>query len=182
MACLATRGAFRSRHAFLDWSIRELQPTPAGLKLPSMHLQSRSDGVDTAAILRGPELVSPGLSSGSLNGYTISYNHYALVFHHSPTPVAAHGSARPSMNTVIRSSARTVPHPVQSCSSRSRMGSTRVIPLARNYRTTANRVAVVTDHPGDRVEVPPLSRGSVDLGGLTVERSPPAPGMGRGGR
>lgn len=41
-----------------------------------------------------------------------------------------------------------------------------------------NRVAVVTDHDADLVEVHPPSRGTVDLGGLSVERCPPAPAMG----
>lgn len=38
-----------------------------------------------------------------------------------------------------------------------------------------NRVAVVTDHDADLVEVHPLSRGLVNLGGVTLERWPPAP-------
>ena len=44
---------------------------------------------------------------------------------------------------------------------------------ARGYAMRGNRIAVVTDHPEDLVEVHPPSRGSVDLGGLTVERCPP---------
>ena len=40
-----------------------------------------------------------------------------------------------------------------------------------------NRIDIVTDHPEDLVEVHPPSRGSVDLGGLSVERCPPAPAM-----
>jgi hypothetical protein len=49
---------------------------------------------------------------------------------------------------------------------------------ARGYRMAGNRIAIVTDHPEDLVEVHPPSRGSVDLGGLSVERCPPAPAMG----
>ncbi|MGD9938008.1 MAG: hypothetical protein AB7S61_11125 [Methanoregulaceae archaeon] len=49
---------------------------------------------------------------------------------------------------------------------------------ARGYAMAGNRIAVVTDHPEDLVEVHPPSRGKVDLGGLTVERCPPAPVMG----
>ena len=45
---------------------------------------------------------------------------------------------------------------------------------ARGYRMVNNRIAIVTD----LVEVHPPSRGSVDLGGLTVERCPPAPSVG----
>ena len=41
-----------------------------------------------------------------------------------------------------------------------------------------NRIDIVTDHLEDLVEVHPPSRGSVDLGGLTVERCPPVPAMG----
>ena len=46
---------------------------------------------------------------------------------------------------------------------------------ARGYATRGNRVAVVTDHPEDLVEVHPPSRGLVNLGGVTLERWPPAP-------
>ena len=46
---------------------------------------------------------------------------------------------------------------------------------ARGYAMTGNRIAIVTDLPEDLVEVHPPSRGSVDLGGLTVERFPLVP-------
>ena len=49
---------------------------------------------------------------------------------------------------------------------------------ARGYRMVNNRIHIVTDHDADLVEVHPPSRGSVDLGGLTLERCPPAPAMG----
>ena len=49
---------------------------------------------------------------------------------------------------------------------------------ARGYAMAGNRIAIVTDHPEDLVEVHPPSRGKVDLGGLTVERCPPKPEMG----
>jgi len=52
----------------------------------------------------------------------------------------------------------------------------------RGYRMAGNRIAVVTDYSRDLVEVHPPSRGAVDLGGLTVERCPPAPAMGGAGR
>ncbi len=45
---------------------------------------------------------------------------------------------------------------------------------ARGYRMVGNRIDIVTD----LVEVHAPSRGSVDLGGLTVERCPPVPAMG----
>ena len=45
---------------------------------------------------------------------------------------------------------------------------------ARGYRMAGNRITVVTDHPEALVEVHEPSRGTVDLGGLTVERCPPA--------
>ncbi|HOT94898.1 MAG TPA: hypothetical protein PK089_06890 [Methanoregulaceae archaeon] len=41
---------------------------------------------------------------------------------------------------------------------------------ARGYAMAGNRIAVVTDHPGEVVEIHPPSRGTVDPGGLTVER------------
>ncbi|NLX48372.1 MAG: hypothetical protein GXY82_00565 [Methanospirillum sp.] len=42
-----------------------------------------------------------------------------------------------------------------------------------------NRIAIVTGHTGDLVEVHPPSRWSVDLGGLLVGRCPPtAPATG----
>lgn len=41
-----------------------------------------------------------------------------------------------------------------------------------------DRIDIVTDHPRDLVEVRPPSWGTVDLGGLTVERCLPAPEMG----
>ena len=50
---------------------------------------------------------------------------------------------------------------------------------ARGYAMRDNRIAIVTDHDSDLVEVHPPSRGSVDLGGLSVERCPPAPAMGK---
>ena len=47
---------------------------------------------------------------------------------------------------------------------------------ARGYSMAGNRIAIATDHrPADLVEVHPPSQGKVDLGGLTVERCPPAP-------
>jgi hypothetical protein len=49
---------------------------------------------------------------------------------------------------------------------------------ARGCRMVGNRIAVVTDYPKDLVDIYPPSRGTVDLGGLTVERYPPAPAMG----
>jgi len=48
---------------------------------------------------------------------------------------------------------------------------------ARGYAMKGNRIAIVTDCPGDQVEVHPPSRGSVDLAGITVGRCPPAPAM-----
>ena len=44
---------------------------------------------------------------------------------------------------------------------------------ARGYAMKNNRVRIVTDHEADLIDVHPPSRGSVDLGGLTVERCPP---------
>ena len=49
---------------------------------------------------------------------------------------------------------------------------------ARGYAMGGNRIAVVTDRSEDLVEVHPPSRGTVDLGGLTIERCPPAPAVG----
>jgi len=49
---------------------------------------------------------------------------------------------------------------------------------SRGYRMVNNRFTIVTDYPRDLVEVHPASQGTVDLGGLTVERCPPAPAMG----
>ena len=49
---------------------------------------------------------------------------------------------------------------------------------ARGYRMVSNRIDIVTDRSEDLVEVHAPSRGSVDLGGLTVERCPPVPAMG----
>ena len=49
---------------------------------------------------------------------------------------------------------------------------------ARGYVMRGNRIAVVTDHDADLLEVHRSSRGSVDLGGVTVERCPPAPAAG----
>jgi hypothetical protein len=37
-----------------------------------------------------------------------------------------------------------------------------------------NRIAIVPDYDADLIDVHPPSRGSVDMGGLTVERCPPA--------
>ncbi|MGD9938005.1 MAG: hypothetical protein AB7S61_11110 [Methanoregulaceae archaeon] len=50
--------------------------------------------------------------------------------------------------------------------------------LARGYAMAGNRIAIVTDNDADLIEVHPPSRGTVDLGGLTVERCPPVPAMG----
>ena len=44
---------------------------------------------------------------------------------------------------------------------------------ARGYRMVNNRIHIVTDHDADLVEVHPPSRGTVDMGGLTVERCSP---------
>ena len=49
---------------------------------------------------------------------------------------------------------------------------------ARGHRMAGDRCAVVTDHDADPVEVHPPSQGTVDLGGLPVERCPPAPATG----
>ena len=46
---------------------------------------------------------------------------------------------------------------------------------ARGYAMKNNRIAIVTDHEADLIEVHAPSRGSVDLGGVTVERCPPRP-------
>ena len=48
---------------------------------------------------------------------------------------------------------------------------------ARGYAMKGNRIAIITDHPEDLVEMHPPSCGSVDLGGFTVERCPPAPAL-----
>ena len=48
---------------------------------------------------------------------------------------------------------------------------------ARGYRMVNNRIDIVTDHDADLIEVHAPSRGSVNLGGLTVERCPPRPAM-----
>ena len=48
----------------------------------------------------------------------------------------------------------------------------------RGYRMAGNRIAIVTDHDADPVDVHPPSRGMVDLGGLTVARYPSAPVVG----
>ena len=50
---------------------------------------------------------------------------------------------------------------------------------ARGYAMAGNRIAIVTDHDADLIEVHPPSQGSVDLGGLTVERGPPVPKIAR---
>ena len=47
-----------------------------------------------------------------------------------------------------------------------------------NAAREPRRIAVVTDDPRDLVDVHPPSCGKVDLGGLPVERCPPAPAMG----
>lgn len=49
----------------------------------------------------------------------------------------------------------------------------------RGYAKAGNRIAIVTGHNTDLVEVHSPSRGKVDLGGLTVERYPPAPAIAR---
>ena len=49
---------------------------------------------------------------------------------------------------------------------------------ARGYRMVNNRINTITDYPRDLVEVHPPSRGTVDLGGLAVERCPPRRAMG----
>ncbi len=49
---------------------------------------------------------------------------------------------------------------------------------ARGYAMHGNRIAIVTDLDADLIDVHPPSRGSVDLGGITIERCPPVPAMG----
>lgn len=49
---------------------------------------------------------------------------------------------------------------------------------ARGYRMAGNRIRLVTDHPEGLVDVHSPSFGSVDLGGLTVERGPLVPAGG----
>jgi hypothetical protein len=49
---------------------------------------------------------------------------------------------------------------------------------ARGYTMKGNRIEIIMDNDADLVEVHSPSRGSVDLGGLTVGRCPPAPAMG----
>jgi hypothetical protein len=49
---------------------------------------------------------------------------------------------------------------------------------ARGYAMKGNRIAILTDRDMDVIEVHPPSLGSVDLGGLTIERCPPRPAMG----
>ena len=49
---------------------------------------------------------------------------------------------------------------------------------ARGYVMAGNRIVIVTDREQDLVEVHPPSRGKVDLGGVTIERCPPAPAVG----
>ena len=46
---------------------------------------------------------------------------------------------------------------------------------ARGYCMVSTRINTITDYPRDLVEVHPPSQGSVDLGGVTVERCPPSP-------
>jgi hypothetical protein len=48
---------------------------------------------------------------------------------------------------------------------------------ARGYVMRNNRIAILTDNDVDVIEIHPPSRGTVDLGGLSVERCPPAPAM-----
>lgn len=45
------------------------------------------------------------------------------------------------------------------------------------YAMTGNRIRIVTDREADLIDVHPPSRGSVDLGGVTVERCPPVPAI-----
>ena len=49
---------------------------------------------------------------------------------------------------------------------------------ARGYAMKNNRIRIFTDHDADLIDVHPPARGSIDLGGVTVERCPPAPVMG----
>ena len=49
---------------------------------------------------------------------------------------------------------------------------------ARGYAMKNNRIRIVTDHDADLIEVHPPSSGTVDPGGLTVERCPPGGGDG----
>jgi hypothetical protein len=49
---------------------------------------------------------------------------------------------------------------------------------ARGYPMAGNRIRIVTDNDADLIEVHPPSRGTLDLGGLTVERHPRVPAMG----
>ncbi len=49
---------------------------------------------------------------------------------------------------------------------------------ACGYRMAGNRIAVVTDRDADLIEVHPSSRGSVDLGGVTIRALPAAAGDG----
>lgn len=46
---------------------------------------------------------------------------------------------------------------------------------ARGYAMAGNRIAVVTDHPMEVVEVHPPSVNSVSMAGVTVECYPPRP-------
>ncbi len=46
---------------------------------------------------------------------------------------------------------------------------------ARGYAMKGNRIGIVADRDTDAIEVHPPSRGSVDLGGVTIERCPPVP-------
>jgi hypothetical protein len=50
---------------------------------------------------------------------------------------------------------------------------------ARGYTMKGNRITIFTDNDADIIEIHTPSRGSVDLGGLTVERCPPVPAMGK---
>ncbi len=43
---------------------------------------------------------------------------------------------------------------------------------ARGYRMAGNRIAVVTARDTDVIEVHPPSLGSVEMGGLSIERCP----------
>jgi hypothetical protein len=50
---------------------------------------------------------------------------------------------------------------------------------ARRYAMKGNRIVVVTDHPGDLVEVHPPSANTVNMAGITVEYCAPTPAMGQ---
>ena len=50
---------------------------------------------------------------------------------------------------------------------------------ARSYDMHGNRIAIVTDRDTDVIEVHPPSLRLVDLGGVTIERCPPWPVIGK---